>query len=235
MSRFTYTAVAADGTKIKDQLDAISESLARDELLGRNLEVQKIKRARKSILSVNITKQRVKRVEIMNFSRQMAAFVAAGIPLTEGLQVIVRSSSNQHWQEVLGEASEAITQGAQFSDALARTRRSLPALLPRDRQGRGDDRTARPRARPGVELSRTRSRDAQQHQPGARVPDGRAGDGRRHRVGARGVGAPEVRHVLQWARRQASVVDAAPDRSREHHQARLVDVPRSRSHWSACR
>jgi type IV pilus assembly protein PilC len=120
MSRFTYTAVAADGTKVKDKLDAISESLARDELLGRNLEVQKIKRARKSILSVNITKQRVKRPEIMNFSRQMAAFVAAGIPLTEGLQVIARSSSNPHWQEVLGEAAEAITQGAQFSDALAR-------------------------------------------------------------------------------------------------------------------
>ena len=49
MSRFLYTAVAADGTKVKDELDAISESLARDELLGRNLEVQKIKRARKSI------------------------------------------------------------------------------------------------------------------------------------------------------------------------------------------
>ena len=107
MSRFRYTAVAADGTKMKDEVDAISESLARDELLGRNLEVQKIKRARKSIFSVNITKQRVKRSEIMNFSRQMAAFVAAGIPLTEGLQVIARSSSNQHWQEVLGEASDS--------------------------------------------------------------------------------------------------------------------------------
>jgi type IV pilus assembly protein PilC len=126
MSRFRYTAVAADGTKVKDELDALSESFARDELLVRNLEVQKIKRARKSLLSIELTKQRVKRVDIMNFSRQMAAFVAAGIPLTDGLQVIARSSTNRHWQEVLGEASEAISQGAQFSDALARNADLFP-------------------------------------------------------------------------------------------------------------
>jgi type IV pilus assembly protein PilC len=126
MSRFRYTAVAADGTKVKDEVDALSENIARDELLVRNLEVQKIKRARKSLLSIELTKQRVKRVDIMNFSRQMAAFVAAGIPLTDGLQVIARSSTNRHWQEVLGEASEAISQGAQFSDALARNADLFP-------------------------------------------------------------------------------------------------------------
>ena len=41
MSRFRYTAVAADGTKVKDELDALSESFARDELLVRNLEVRR--------------------------------------------------------------------------------------------------------------------------------------------------------------------------------------------------
>ncbi len=120
MSRFRYTAVADDGTKVRDEVEAVSETLARDELLGRNLEVQKIKRARKSLLSVELTKQRVKRAEIMNFSRQMAAFVAAGISLTDGLHVIAQSTTNGHWREVLNETGEAITQGAQFSDALAR-------------------------------------------------------------------------------------------------------------------
>ena len=42
MSRFRYTAVAADGTKVKDEVDALSEAIARDELLARNLEVQKL-------------------------------------------------------------------------------------------------------------------------------------------------------------------------------------------------
>jgi type IV pilus assembly protein PilC len=126
MSRFRYTAVTADGTKVKDEIDALSENLARDELLVRNLEVEKIKRARKSLFSIEITKQRVKRAEIMNFSRQMAAFVAAGIPLTDGLKVIAKGSTNRHWQEVLGEASEAISQGTQFSDALARNAELFP-------------------------------------------------------------------------------------------------------------
>ncbi len=126
MSRFRYTAVTADGTKVKDEVDAVSESFARDALLVRNLEVQKIKRARKSLFSIEVTKQRVKRADIMNFSRQMAAFVAAGISLTDGLQVIARSTTNRHWQEVLAEAAEAITQGAQFSDALARNAELFP-------------------------------------------------------------------------------------------------------------
>ena len=126
MSRFRFVAVAADGTKIRDELDAMSETLARDELLSRNLEVRSIKSARVSILKIELTKQRVKRSEIMNFSRQMAAFVAAGIPLTEGLQVISRSTTNKHWQEVLADASEAIGQGAQFSDALERNANLFP-------------------------------------------------------------------------------------------------------------
>ncbi|HEV7524152.1 MAG TPA: type II secretion system F family protein [Acidimicrobiia bacterium] len=126
MPHFRYTAVAADGSKVKADIDALSENIARDELLVRNLEVQKIKRARKSLFSVEITKKRVKRAEIMNFSRQMAAFVAAGIPLTDGLQVIAKGSTNRRWQEVLGEASDAITQGTQFSDALARNAELFP-------------------------------------------------------------------------------------------------------------
>jgi len=126
MSRFRYTAVAADGTRVRDDIDALSENFARDELLVRNLEVQKIKRKRKNVFSIELTKQRVKRGEIMNFSRQMAAFVAAGIPLTDGLQVIAKGSTNRHWQEVLGEASEAISQGTQFSDALARNADLFP-------------------------------------------------------------------------------------------------------------
>jgi type IV pilus assembly protein PilC len=126
LSRFKYTAVAEDGTKVKDEIDALSETFARDELLVRNLEVRKIRRLRKSLFSIEITKQRVKRPEIMNFSRQMAAFVAAGIPLTDGLHVIAKGSTNRHWQEVLGEASEAISQGSQFSDALARNADLFP-------------------------------------------------------------------------------------------------------------
>jgi type IV pilus assembly protein PilC len=125
MSRFRYVAVDAHGTKVKDELDAMSEAFARDELLGRNLEVQSIKPANR-LMSIQLTKQRVKRAEIMNFSRQMAAFVAAGIPLTDGLQVIAKSSTNKRWQEVLWDASEAITQGAQFSDALDRNAALFP-------------------------------------------------------------------------------------------------------------
>ena len=126
MSRFRFTAVAADGSTVKDELEAVSEALARDELLARNLEVRTIRPARRNFLAMDLTKQRVKRSEIMNFSRQMAAFVAAGIPLTDGLEVIAKSTTNKHWREVLAETAESISQGAQFSDALARNASLFP-------------------------------------------------------------------------------------------------------------
>ena len=127
MPRFRYTAVTADGSKVKDDVDAVSEMFARDELLARNLEVRTLRPARRSILQMQLTQSRVKRADIMHFSRQMAAFVSAGIPLTDGLQVIARSTTNARWQRVLSEASEAISQGAQFSDALERNGSLFPA------------------------------------------------------------------------------------------------------------
>jgi type IV pilus assembly protein PilC len=81
MPTYRYVAVGPDGSEIKDSLDAPSEDSLRNQLLMRNLEVRQVKQ-KKSFNELELSPQRVPRQEIMHFSRQMAAFVRTGIPIT---------------------------------------------------------------------------------------------------------------------------------------------------------
>jgi type IV pilus assembly protein PilC len=119
MTRFRYIALADNGLEIKGEVDSISEVAARDVLLQRNLEVQRLNKARRRLSEINITKQRVKPTEIMHFSRQLGAFVRAGIPLADGLDVIAQGAGSKRWREILLTVREEIATGVQFSDALA--------------------------------------------------------------------------------------------------------------------
>ena len=178
----------------------MSEAFARDELLDPQPRGPEDQAKRAELLSIELTKQRVKR------ARDHELLAADGRVRRRRHPAHRRAPGDREGdvptsagRRCSGEASEAITQGAQFSDALARNADAVPAVLPRDHPGRGDDRPARPRARAALELPGARSRDAQPHQPGARVPDGRARHGRRHGRRAGGLGAAEVRDVLQAA------------------------------------
>jgi type IV pilus assembly protein PilC len=55
----------------------------------------------------------------MHFSRQMAAFVRTGIPITDALEVIEEGSGNKRFKQILGQMREQIHNGVPFSDALA--------------------------------------------------------------------------------------------------------------------
>jgi type IV pilus assembly protein PilC len=126
VARYRYVALSGDGQEIHGEVDSISEAAARDALLQRNLVVQRLDKARRHLSEINVTKQRIKPTEIMHFSRQLGAFVRAGIPLTEGLDVIADGVGNKRWREMLLTMREEIATGVQFSDALAPHESVLP-------------------------------------------------------------------------------------------------------------
>jgi type IV pilus assembly protein PilC len=126
MTRYRYVALADNGVELKGEVDSISEVAARDVLLQRNLEVQQMHKARRRLSEIDITKKRVKPTEIMHFSRQLGAFVKAGIPIADGLEVISRGTRSKRWREILLTMREEIATGIQFSDALAPHQDILP-------------------------------------------------------------------------------------------------------------
>src|SRR3954452_9080660 len=118
MPTYKYVAVGPDGSQIKETAEAPSEDVLRNQLLLRNLEVKHLKQ-RKTFNELELTPQRVPKQEIMHFSRQMAAFVRTGIPITDALEVIEEGSGNKRFKQMLSDMRAQIQNGVPFSDALA--------------------------------------------------------------------------------------------------------------------
>lgn len=125
MTAFKYVAVTPEGKKIRAKADAVNVDSLRNELLARQLDVKKISRRRK-FTEIEVTKRRVPRADVMHFSRQVAAFVRAGIPLVEALETVRETASNERLREILTETAELIQVGVPFSDALDRHRDVFP-------------------------------------------------------------------------------------------------------------
>ena len=122
MPRFKYTALAEGGEEISGEVESISEAAARGMLLRRNLEVTEIAKARKKFSEIEITSERVPPTEIMHFSRQLGAFVRAGIPIADGLDAIADSTGSKRWREIIQTMREEIASGMPFAYSLTSVR-----------------------------------------------------------------------------------------------------------------
>src|SRR3954469_2668568 len=80
----------------------------------------------KKIASLEITPQRIKRRELMHFSRQMSVFITAGIPILEALNAITEEMGNKHFKEVLQKMAEDLQSGETFATAAEKHRRVFP-------------------------------------------------------------------------------------------------------------
>lgn len=125
MPKFRYEAETLDGESVKGEVEAASVSAARNQLAVDGMRVRKIKE-RKSFTEIEITKKRVPLVEVMNFSRQMATFTRAGVPVLEALATLREDATNKRFAEILQDAEERVQGGSQLSQALAAHRDVFP-------------------------------------------------------------------------------------------------------------
>ena len=80
----------------------------------------------KRVASLEITPQRIKRRELMHFSRQMSVFITAGIPILEALNAITEEMGNKHFKEVLNQMAVDLQSGETFATAAEKHRRVFP-------------------------------------------------------------------------------------------------------------
>jgi type IV pilus assembly protein PilC len=116
MPKFKFTATTPDGGKVSGFEDALTVGMARRALLAKDLAPVEL-REKKSILAVEITKKKVKRRDLMHFSRQMAVFMRAGIPVLEAMEVMTDEVGDKVFQQVLAEMSESLRAGETFAGA----------------------------------------------------------------------------------------------------------------------
>src|SRR3984957_14349051 len=116
MTKFKFTATSPDGATVTGLEHALTLGMARRALLARDLAPVDL-REKKGILSLEITKKKVKRRELMHFSRQMAVFMRAGIPVLESMEVMTDEVGDKVFQRVLAEMSDSLRAGETFAGA----------------------------------------------------------------------------------------------------------------------
>jgi type IV pilus assembly protein PilC len=81
---------------------------------------------KKSLLKMEITPARVKREEIMHLSRQLGAFVHAGLPILDAVRILGEEAKSSTLRKVLVEIEEGLRRGERLADCLDRHPRVFP-------------------------------------------------------------------------------------------------------------
>ena len=120
---------------------------ARNELVNRAYVSIELKE-KKGFHGIEITKKKVKRVDLMNFSRQLAAFLRAGIPIIDALTALTENVGNPLLKTLLIDIADEIRSGSPLSEAMAAHSASFPTYLHRDPAFGRADRKPRLGSRP---------------------------------------------------------------------------------------
>ncbi len=127
MATFRYDAVDHQGQRVKGEIEARRPEEARAMLAGQGLDVVSV-RQRRRLADIQITPARVKTPELMHVSRQLAAFVRAGVPIVEAIDVIREETRDKTLAAVLNEVAVSLRQGESLSEALAPHEDAFPAF-----------------------------------------------------------------------------------------------------------
>src|SRR3954467_13225512 len=83
-------------------------------------------RKKKRSLNFDITPKKVPRKDLMQFSRQLAVFIRAGIPILDALQAINEEMGNKLLRAMVDDISEQLREGSTFADAAAHHATAFP-------------------------------------------------------------------------------------------------------------
>ncbi len=125
MAKFHYAAIRADGRRVTGVQKARDRRRAERILHRRRLRNIRLTE-KKSVLQVEITAPRVKREEIMHLSRQLAAFVRAGLPLIEAVHTLGEEAKSAVLQRMLADVEEGLHRGETLWECLDRHPRIFP-------------------------------------------------------------------------------------------------------------
>lgn len=125
LAKFAYRAIDGLGNVVTGNESAVSIGALHVTLIERGLEPLEIN-PKKSILALEITKKKVPRKEVMNFSRQLGVFIRAGIPIMDALEVIEDETSGKMLKSVIQGLIESLHDGDTFSAAASNHPEAFP-------------------------------------------------------------------------------------------------------------
>lgn len=127
MPKFAYVAEGPDGAVYKGVQDAETLADAQAVLAQRQLHVRDLGLKRR-LLQVEVTRSRIKRSDLMHLSRQLAAFMRAGIPILDAVTMLGEESDKLAVRRVMSDVRRDLTAGSTLSEAVDRHPADFPAF-----------------------------------------------------------------------------------------------------------
>lgn len=125
MPEYIYKAKASSGSIAEGTIEAQDQKTAVERLRSKNMLVFEISEKKDSALSdlikkINPFKPKVKSKELVVFSRQLSTLVGAGVPIVQGLTILVEQIENPYFKQIVGKVREDIESGSAIAEALAK-------------------------------------------------------------------------------------------------------------------
>ncbi|MFC5728187.1 MULTISPECIES: type II secretion system F family protein [Nocardioides] len=125
MPKFAYVGTTTEGRPVKGVERAGSRGDAEIALYERELRDLRVTE-KKSVLQYEISGPRIKRDAVMHLSRQIGAFLRAGLPILDAVHSIGSEAENSSVRRMMNEIEDGLRSGERFSDCLERFPRVFP-------------------------------------------------------------------------------------------------------------
>jgi len=119
MPVYKWVALTRRGKTLKGEVEAADERLARAQLKRRDLSVRKIKARPKDLFeNVSFLQPKVKKKDIVIFTRQFSTMIDAGLPLVQGLTILAEQTENRTFKKILKQIVHDVEGGSSLAEAL---------------------------------------------------------------------------------------------------------------------
>src|SRR5690242_16193308 len=117
--KLAYTAVLADGREVSGVEKAAIRAATEIALYARDQRSVQLTE-RTGMLRMELTAPRIKREEIMHLSRQLGAFITAGLTIIDAVHTLGVEASNSAVRTLMAGVEEGLRRGETLSDCFDR-------------------------------------------------------------------------------------------------------------------
>ncbi len=114
---FLYEGTNRGGSKVKGEIFALNDALAKNELRKQGINPIKVKKKPKALFG---GAQKITPADIAIFARQMATMMQAGVPLVQSFEIIAQGSENQSMQKLIMGIKNEVEGGVGLAEALSK-------------------------------------------------------------------------------------------------------------------
>jgi len=113
---FTYQGTNRGGTKVKGEIFALSDTLAKSELRKQGINPIKVKKKPKDLFGA----AKPEPADIAIFARQIATMMQAGVPLVQSFEIIGQGHDKASMQKLIMGIKTEVEGGVSLAEALAK-------------------------------------------------------------------------------------------------------------------